>query len=274
MLSLGEKLRKARLNKGLSLDDLARSSQISKPYLSLIETGRVVNPPSDEKLTRLENLLDFSPGELVSQAHLHRTPKDIRALLSALMNRSATSDNLHASQNDFVPPGGNLDLAYLKGALHQLADRGSSDVEPIRLRQVPVINRVAAGYPTDFTDLDYPRGHADAFVGCPDLSDPDAFAARVQGDSMCPRYAPGDIIIFSPAALTRDGDDCFVRFEDGQTTFKRVYFQKSDEDPLDSPTWIRLQPLNDKYPHRVVHRDEVTGLYRAMFRYHAIEPLG
>ena len=33
--------------------ELAKTG-ISKPYLSLIETGRVPNPPSDEKLRRLE----------------------------------------------------------------------------------------------------------------------------------------------------------------------------------------------------------------------------
>ena len=39
---------------GFTLDDLAGRTGISKPYLSLIETGRVPNPPSDEKLRRLE----------------------------------------------------------------------------------------------------------------------------------------------------------------------------------------------------------------------------
>ncbi len=272
METLGIQLRKARLDKGLSLDELARLTKISKPYLSLIETGRVVNPPSDEKLQRLETVLGFSPGELVSQAHLHRTPKDIRRVLSALANRASTSDN--PSNNDSPDNwcGVDLDAAYVDGVLHQLVDQTAADLEPVRLNRVPIINRVAAGYPTDFTDLAYPRGHADAFVGCPDLSDPDAFAARVHGDSMSPRYTPGDIIIFSPAATARDGDDCFVRFEDGQTTFKRIFFQKSEDADDDDPL-IRLQPLNDRYPPRIARAQEITGLYRAMFRYQSIETL-
>ena len=68
---------------------------------------------------------------------------------------------------------------------------------------VPVINRVSAGYPKDFTDLSYPRGVADEYVGCPDVHDKDAFAARVAGDSMTPKYTQGDIVIFSPAASVR-----------------------------------------------------------------------
>ncbi|MBC7821129.1 MAG: helix-turn-helix domain-containing protein, partial [Planctomycetaceae bacterium] len=48
MEALGPKLRRQRRRLGLTLDDLAAKAGISKPYLSLIETGRVVNPPSDE----------------------------------------------------------------------------------------------------------------------------------------------------------------------------------------------------------------------------------
>src|SRR3712207_3426005 len=84
--ALGPKLRKKRLRLGLTLDELAGKTGISKPYLSLIETGRVPNPPSDEKLRRLEQALGFTAGELVSQAHLQRTPRDVRAMLQSLMN--------------------------------------------------------------------------------------------------------------------------------------------------------------------------------------------
>src|SRR6187549_819242 len=83
--ALGPKLRKQRRRLGLTLDELAGRTGISKPYLSLIETGRVPNPPSDEKLKRLEQSLGFPSGELLTQAHLHRTPKDVRAMLAKLL---------------------------------------------------------------------------------------------------------------------------------------------------------------------------------------------
>src|SRR5213082_2178970 len=86
MEALGPKLRRQRRRLGLTLDELAGRTGISKPYLSLIETGRVPNPPSDEKLRRLELTLGFVPGELVTQAHLHRTPRDVRAVLSRLLS--------------------------------------------------------------------------------------------------------------------------------------------------------------------------------------------
>src|SRR3954465_12335858 len=86
MEALGPKLRRQRRRLGFTLDELAGKTGISKPYLSLIETGRVPNPPSDEKLRRLEQTLGFTAGELVSQAHLQRTPRDVRAMLQSLMN--------------------------------------------------------------------------------------------------------------------------------------------------------------------------------------------
>src|SRR5215208_6876331 len=89
MEPLGTKIRRLRRRLGLTLDELAGRTGISKPYLSLIETGRVPNPPSDEKLRRLEQALGFTTGELVSQAHLQRTPRDVRAMLQSLMNGEA-----------------------------------------------------------------------------------------------------------------------------------------------------------------------------------------
>src|SRR3982751_2896104 len=93
MEPLGPKLRRQRRRLGFTLDELAGRTGISKPYLSLIETGRVTNPPSDEKLRRLEQTLGFNTGELISQAHLQCTPKDVRAMLHKLMTAEGSARN-------------------------------------------------------------------------------------------------------------------------------------------------------------------------------------
>jgi SOS-response transcriptional repressor LexA len=263
---------------GLTLDELAGRASISKPYLSLIETGRVPNPPSDEKLRRLEQVLGFTPGELVTQAHLQRTPRDVRAMLQRLITqgsggRSQESDKGTATATLAPEPGVatigpvNLDDAYLSGVLQDLVDRHAGNIETVRSNAVPVINRVSAGYPKDFTDLSYPPRVADEYVGCPDVRDNDAFAARVHGDSMTPKYGEGDIVIFSPAAAPKDGDDCFVRFEDGHTTFKRVFFESGES----GKGVIRLQPRNEKYRPQTVPAEQITGLYKAVYRYQRVD---
>ena len=277
--ALGPRLRRQRRRLGLTLDELAGRTGISKPYLSLIETGRVPNPPSDEKLRRLEQSLGFTTGELLTQAHLHRTPKDVRAMLARLLEGQGARDKgqveakaaaggiaLAPDPSPLAPV--NLDEAYLSGVLHQFVEASSENVERVSTNSVPVINRVSAGYPQDFTDLNYPKGIADDYVGCPDLQgDKDAFAARVHGDSMTPKYRQGDIVIFSPAAPPKSGDDCFVRFTDGHTTFKRVFFES---DPKGQAV-IRLQPRNERYRPQVVPSVEVSGLYKALFRYERVD---
>src|SRR5512145_1268827 len=100
MEPLGPKLRRQRRRLGLTLDELAGRTGISKPYLSLIETGRVPNPPSDEKLRRLEQTLGFTPGELVTQAHLQRTPRDVRAMLQKLLAEKANGKTTDAKGGD------------------------------------------------------------------------------------------------------------------------------------------------------------------------------
>jgi transcriptional regulator with XRE-family HTH domain len=95
---LGTKIRRQRRRLGLTLDELAGRANISKPYLSLIETGRVANPPSDEKLGRIEQTLGFPAGELLTQAHLQRTPGDVRALLARLLKQSNPPSEISLSE--------------------------------------------------------------------------------------------------------------------------------------------------------------------------------
>lgn len=383
MNTMGIKIRRARVRLALTLDELALKTGISKAYLSLIETGRLANPPSDDKLRTLAEAVGLPANELLGRAHVQRIPPDVRALLDELMRlqgqpfggpgaaggpgtlggpgapaggiglaggmgSSATSPKSSGGTSSTSSDAGkttnadrrpsrrgasgdrpttagahglplNLDAAYRSGVLQELADRngGGGNIEPIPMgpavsngpaatgstmsgttasafvalpgdvsakgdasilgavaagvsaagrRLVPVVNKVSAGYPSDFTDLSYPPRVADAYIAAPGVDDPDAFAARVSGDSMMPKYAEGDIVVFSPAAAWKDGADCFVRFEDGQTTFKRVY---ADWTPDDREA-LRLQPRNDRYPPRVVPREQITGVYRAVSVYRAL----
>jgi SOS-response transcriptional repressor LexA len=272
MESLGPKLRRQRRRLGFTLDELASRTGISKPYLSLIETGRVPNPPSDEKLRRLEQTLGFSANELVTQAHLHRTPRDVRAMLHQLLAEKTAGSRVAEATPPVVKPGVggaiNLDDAYLSGVLAQMVEKTAGNVERVATTgTVPVINKVSAGYPKDFTDLSYPPRVADDYIGCPDVYDKDAFAARVHGDSMTPKYTQGDIVVFSPSAAPKNGDDCFVRFADGQTTFKRVFFENDEA----GESVIRLQPRNEKYRPKVAKGEEIAGIYKAIYRYQRVD---
>ena len=240
----------------LTLDEVSSRIGFSKPYLSTIETGKVKNPPSDELLVKLEKMLDFDKGLLLHIAHMERMPSDIRQGYEF-----AEAENQKWRQ--FIK-----NLVHKKtdtAGLDELLADSRLDIDSGQLplaagRLVPVINKVSAGYPTDFNDLDYPVGVADDYVRCPDLHDPNAFAVRVVGDSMEPKFTEGDIVVFSPAAEVHNGDDCFIRFETPhETTFKRVFFEPENK--------VRLQPRNEKYSPVITDGKRITGLYKAVARY-------
>jgi transcriptional regulator with XRE-family HTH domain len=258
MEALGPKIRKQRRRLGLTLDELSGRASISKPYLSLIETGRVANPPSDEKLQRLEQTLGFAAGELLTQAHLHRTPRDLRAMLEKMLSQSSAGN---AKPLD-------LGAAYFSGTLHRLADNANGKIERPAPSAIPIINRASAGYPNDFTDLSYPRKAAHEYISCPEIADTEAFAIRVQGDTMTPRYREHDIVIFAPALPPRTGDDCFIRFTTGRTTFTRIFMETEASDRM---PMVRLQPRNEKYRPTLAKRDQIAGLYRAVYRYQRVD---
>jgi SOS-response transcriptional repressor LexA len=296
--SVGALMRARRSELSMSLSRLSELVGCAKSYLSEVETQRR-GAPSDELLKRVEHALMLPEGRLVAAAgwqrglaaggegvreEVARLEADQRAArrLAELLRRKLPEDGCDTQSGR----GTLLDEAYRSGELRALVERlasGNTTLDPqgvsatpasggqpdpadqplpIALSlEVPLINKVAAGYPREFTDLAYPARVADEYVRCPDLVDADAFAARVVGDSMQPAYAEGDIVIFSPAKIVKSGMDCFARLEpDHQTTFKRVYFEQG----ANGEEMIRLQPLNSAYPPRIVEREMVAGLYAAV----------
>ncbi len=253
----------------LSLAEVARRAGCAKSYLSAIENG-IKGVPGEELASRLERVLSFREGELVEMAMWARTPAPVRADVEALRLRDAAGRELAAALRsedlDAVHRSGKL--AALIDALEgnpreeneeDCGDQARGGIERMELpMEIPLINKVTAGYPGSFTDLGYPARVADEYVRAPDVHDPDAFAARVVGDSMEPVYREGDIVVFSPSRVVESGMDCFVRLEpDSETTFKRVYFETGE----DGAEMIRIQPINNAYGAMVVEREAVAGLY-------------
>jgi len=290
--AFGQAVRLARRKRGLTLEALAQAAGLAKSYLSQIETG-FAPPPRDEKVRAIARALGLDEEALLTRAHLAQLPDDVKAQMArfreifdsteavirtllemkagaAAAKPGGRTEPAPAVTEDAAPPreGGGLDLDALhrSGLLHHLAEWGAPRSEREKVRRIPVINKVAAGYPVEFTDLGYPVGMADEYVSGPaELEDPNAFAVRVVGDSMEPKYHEGDVVIFSPAAEVKSGDDCFVRYapggrpNDSEATFKRVFFDSKDQ--------VRLQPLNEQYAPTLLAPREIAGIFRAVARY-------
>ena len=247
---IGQLIRQARREANVTQEDLAGRIGCSKPHLSLMESGhRTVSP---QRAAAIEAALGFDDGRLTKAVQWHRLPPELRAQVQ----QSRDADRQLAARLRRA-----LAADEPTEALRRIVDERAENVDPpLPLgARIPVINNVAAGYPRQFTDLDYPASVADEYIACPDLTDPNAFAARVVGDSMEPGYREGEIVVFSPALPTPSGSDCFVRLDrDAETTFKRVYFE-------DQGDTVRLQPLNSAYPPRTIPAADVAGMYAAAY---------
>jgi len=261
-VALGAIIRQRREGLRLTQEQLAATIAISKPYLSNIETGKAKNPPTDRILKALEGALGIPDGELTRIAHLARTPVDVRhehellevecqklrKILKRLLERSPRKED------------GGLDLDAIPTALR--AGTRQAGLSPNLA--IPLVNKIGAGYPARFPDLDYPATVASDYVRCLDVHDPHAFAVRVPDETMEPLYCRGDVVVFSPGMPAASGQDCFVRFaEGGGTTFRRYY---QDPDGV-----IRLQPINSEYPPRYCGRDEITSLWPALVCQHHLQ---
>jgi len=291
---VGAALRQARLAAEWTQEALAAAIGCSKSHLCLMESGQRALPL--QRARQIEQAMNIGDGWLTWLIQWRAVPAALRAQvrqsvagtqsLAARLKRALAENRVdelrrvvreaEADEHHVPAKQGSVrgDAAHERqkaiGADESSGMHAGDRMErmPGFGRMIPLINRVAAGYPREFTDLDYPASIADEYVACPapEVNDPDAFAARVVGDSMEPDYFEGDVVVFSPAGPAVSGCDCFVRLErDAQTTFKRVYVE-------DDGAKIRLQPLNNAYPPVVLLREDVAGLYAAVWVMRRVRP--
>lgn len=84
-----------------------------------------------------------------------------------------------------------------------------------------------------------------------DVRDPLAIAFRVRGDSMVPRYNPGDEVIVSPNSDVEDGNGVFVKLRTGERLLKIA---------RRAPGGWWLESENRAYPSRFVKKSEVETM--------------
>ena len=222
--TIGERIKQRRQELGYTQRRLAELIGIKPPSLHGLESGRAKSP-SAKTLQALVKVLKTTPDWILEG----KGPKE------AQETRMTVKE------------------AFRTGHLQPTVIRQMEEMFPItQLQPVPVLSFIQAGNwnevilnPPD--DIDY--------LPCPVPCGPQTFALRVQGESMLPRFNPGDYIFVDPDKGCKSGDFVVAQIDnENKATFKQ-YLETEDGPMLKAinPDWPnRYIPLPDEY--RIIGR--------------------
>jgi len=129
--------------------------------------------------------------------------------------------------------------------------------QPPRRKQIPLLGFAKAGKGGFFDDSGFPAGNGWDEIDVPGVTDQNAYALEITGDSMLPVYREGDTIVVSPSATLRKGDRVVVRTADGQVMAKILQRQTSKT--------LELASFNPEHPVKVLDMKEVDWMARIMW---------
>ncbi len=125
------------------------------------------------------------------------------------------------------------------------------------VRTIPVISMTQAGNDGFWEDA-YPVGEGMEDIHCPpQITDPHAFAFKVVGNSMAPRYFSGEIIIIDTTKEVVNNDDAVLRLSDGRVLIKR--YRRTNGT-------ILLESYNQAHEVIVVKAEDIKRCYKVVGR--------
>jgi repressor LexA len=148
-------------------------------------------------------------------------------------------------------------LVKLSRALNTSADYLLSGSQK-RTDRIPLLSKIPGGDPVLWTDGEYPAGFGEEYLDRGDISDPNAYALIVDGDSMSPRINSGDVVIISPNTTVSSRSIAAVAIGGEERTLKTVIFLPNGK--------ILLQPENPAYEPLVLDESELSILGKVVER--------
>ena len=121
---------------------------------------------------------------------------------------------------------------------------GKNDPSTDHSHYVPVLGRVAAGVPIEMVEDVLGFEEVDDSVG-------EAFALKIDGDSMEPLLQRGDVVIVRRQEDVESGDVAIVSVDGEDATCKRI--QKTE-------AGVMLVSVNPDYPPRFFSNEEIEAL--------------
>ena len=129
--------------------------------------------------------------------------------------------------------------------------------QPPKRKQIPLLGLAKAGRGGFFDDSGFPAGNGWDEIEVPGVTDQNAYALEITGDSMLPVYREGDTIVVSPSATVRKGDRVVVRTTDGQVMAKILQRQTART--------MELASFNPEHQTRTLDAKEIDWIARIMW---------
>jgi phage repressor protein C with HTH and peptisase S24 domain len=222
-IAAGERIKRLRSFRGLTCAELAKRIGCTRPYLSAVENGRY--PVSNKILRKLSQALNVTPDFFVSTGE--PALEDTETLTREMVKRKMAERS-----RETVGAG----------------PRSSA-------RSIPVVSITAAGRPLAAFD-DYPAGTGSDYIDCPrDITDENAFALQINGDSMEPVIPDGSTVIVAPNMIPREGKPVVAKLENGDVTCK--VFQRRGENVI-------LAPYNPQHDVQIYSVRDLQWVYPVM----------
>ena len=124
-------------------------------------------------------------------------------------------------------------------------------------RSIPLIGMAQAGTDGYFGDAGYPAGAGWDEAGLPEITDPNAYALEISGESMEPVFRDGDMIIVSPEASIRRGDRVVVRTIKGEVMAKHLARRSARR--------IELRSFNPDHSDHSFELSDITWMHRIIW---------
>lgn len=244
-MKLGDKIKQFRIEKNLTMQQLADLSGKSKGYISLLEKG--INPqtrkpiePSLEAIQSIAKALNVDLEDLISDTEdLIRLPKLNNSIIKKITN---ITKQLNIENQ-------NKTYQYAKNLLHfqnRTVQEVSIKYNPKELTEILVTEKVAAGVGYSYGNNEVTAFYTDR----EDLMQYD-MATRVFGDSMEPELSDGDIILLKQGYDNVNGDIYVIDY-DGKSYVKKLY--------NDGNRFV-LKSINKKYSDIIIYTSDIQDTY-------------
>lgn len=244
-MKLGDKIKQFRLEKKLTMQQLADLSGKSKGYISMLEKG--INPqtqkpiePSLEAIQSIAKSLNVDLEDLISDTEdIIRLPKLNNPLVEKITNtvKKLNKDNQSKTYQ------------YTKNLLHfqnRTVQEVSIKYKSKELTEILVTEKVAAGAGYSYGNNEVTSFYTDR----EDLMQYD-MATRVFGDSMEPELSDGDIILLKQGYDNVNGDIYVIDY-DGKSYVKKLY--------NDGNRFV-LKSINKKYSDIIIYTSDIQDTY-------------